>query len=176
MVFFDKPVFETTVVIKIYKFTVFSSGSFCQIYRVTDEALIAETMVWPSFFLTNVFFALKGSKLFIIIINVLPVPISTVNLGHYIAFFSSKLTFSSVRQYLNIVRLLHLKAGQPNALSQSWYLTSILNGCRRKIGDRVKQKLPITVDILKGILSVLDFAKPFDLCFWAACLIASSHF
>ena len=48
-------------------FSVFSSGSFCQIYRVTDEALIAETAVWPNFFLMNVFFALKGSKLFIII-------------------------------------------------------------------------------------------------------------
>ena len=40
----------------------FFSGSFCQIYRVTDEALIAETAVWPNFFLMNVFFALKGSK------------------------------------------------------------------------------------------------------------------
>ena len=46
---------------------VFFSGSFCHIYRVTDEALIAETMVWPNFLLMNVFFALKGSKLFIII-------------------------------------------------------------------------------------------------------------
>ena len=53
--------------VKICKFTAFSSGSFCQIYRVTDEALIAETAVWPNFFLMNVFFALKGSKLFIII-------------------------------------------------------------------------------------------------------------
>ena len=35
--------------------------------RVTDEVLIAETMVWPNLFLMNVFFALKGSKLFIII-------------------------------------------------------------------------------------------------------------
>ena len=34
---------------------------------VIDEALIAETMVWPNFFLMNVFFALKGSKLFVII-------------------------------------------------------------------------------------------------------------
>ena len=36
-------------------------------YRVTDEALIAETAVWPNFYLMNIFFALKGSKLFIII-------------------------------------------------------------------------------------------------------------
>ena len=34
------------------------------LYRVTDEALIAETMVWPNFFLKNIFFALKGSNLF----------------------------------------------------------------------------------------------------------------
>ena len=53
--------------VKICKFTALSSDSFCQIYRVTDEALIAETAVWPNFFLMNVFFALKGSKLFIII-------------------------------------------------------------------------------------------------------------
>ena len=48
-------------------FTALSSGSFCQMYRVTDEALIVETAVWPSFFLMNVFFALKGSKRFNII-------------------------------------------------------------------------------------------------------------
>ena len=35
--------------------------------RVTDEALIAETAVWLNFFLMNVFFAIEGSKLFIII-------------------------------------------------------------------------------------------------------------
>ena len=40
---------------------------FAKFYRVTDEALVPETRVWPNFFLMNVFFALKGSKLFIII-------------------------------------------------------------------------------------------------------------
>ena len=58
-----------TAIVKTCKYTVFSSGSFCQIYRVTDEALIAETAMWPNFFLMNVFFALKESKLFIIIIE-----------------------------------------------------------------------------------------------------------
>ena len=44
-----------TAFVKTYKNTVFSSGLFCQIYRVTDAALIAETAVWPNFFLMNVF-------------------------------------------------------------------------------------------------------------------------
>ena len=47
--------------------TVVSTGYFSQVYKVTDEALIAETAVRPNFFLMNIFFALKGSKLFIII-------------------------------------------------------------------------------------------------------------
>ena len=51
------------------RISVISTGFFCQVYRVTDEALIAETMVWPNFFFINIFFALKGSKFFIIIIN-----------------------------------------------------------------------------------------------------------
>ena len=43
------------------------SSSFCKVYRVTDKALIAETAVWPNFYLMDIFLALKGSKLFIII-------------------------------------------------------------------------------------------------------------
>ena len=42
-------------------------------------------------------------------IGIAPVPISQTDLGRYIAYLSRKLTFSSVRQYLNIVRLLHLE-------------------------------------------------------------------
>ena len=40
---------------------------FAKFYRVTDEALIAETAGWPNLFLMNVFFAIKGSKLFLLL-------------------------------------------------------------------------------------------------------------
>ena len=37
-----------------------STGSFCHVYMVTDEALIAENAVWPyNFFLMNIFLLLK---------------------------------------------------------------------------------------------------------------------
>ena len=39
---------------------------------------MAETAVWPNFFLMNVFFALKGSKLFIIISNQIQVRMNTI--------------------------------------------------------------------------------------------------
>ena len=45
----------------------FPLAPFDRFIGVTDEALIAETAVWPNFYLMNVFSALEGSKLFIII-------------------------------------------------------------------------------------------------------------
>ena len=67
--------------------------------------------------------------------------------------------------------LIHLEAGLPNALTNNWYFTSIMKGLKRHKGDSTKQKLPISVDILWGILSVLDLNQPFDISFWAACLV-----
>ena len=59
-------VFETTAMLKLQIYSIFH-WPLCQVYMVTDKASIAETAVWPNFFIMNIFFALKGSKLFIII-------------------------------------------------------------------------------------------------------------
>lgn len=109
-------------------------------------------------------------------VNISPVPLSQTDLGRYIAYLSRRLCFSSIRQYLNIVRLLHLEAGLPNPLENNWYVSSILKGVKRVKGDTAAQKLPITVDILKGILTKLNLFDGFDRSFWAACLVAFFSF
>ena len=50
-----------------FAITALFSSSLCQIYRVTDEALIAETAVWPNFFLMNVFFPLNLDLNFLVL-------------------------------------------------------------------------------------------------------------
>lgn len=47
------------------------------------------------------------------------------------SYLSRKLCFTSVRQYLNVVRILHVEAGMPNPLEGNWYVSSILKGVRR---------------------------------------------
>ena len=56
---------DTGCIMLIAMVTALKSGYV--VFRVTEEALIAETAVWPYFFLMNIFFALKGSNRFIII-------------------------------------------------------------------------------------------------------------
>ena len=104
-------------------------------------------------------------------IGIAPVPISQADLGRYIAYLSRKLSFSSIRQYLNIVRLLHLENGHANPLSNNWYITSILKGVWRVKGDACAQKLPITLELLRSIFLTLNLHSSFDRAFWAACLV-----
>ena len=109
-------------------------------------------------------------------LHIAPVPISSGNLGRYIAFLGTKLSFSSVRQYLNVVRIMHLDQGHNNPLQNNFYLSTILKGLQRRKGNGINQKLPITDSILKGILAVLNLNSPFDVCFWAVCLVAFFSF
>ena len=108
--------------------------------------------------------------------NVLPVPISQQDLACYVVFLAEKLQFSSVKQYLNVVRILHEEAGFGNPLKDSWFLSSLLTGVRRTIGDTCKPKLPITADILKKIFFLLDFTCAEDISFWASSLVAFFSF
>ena len=109
-------------------------------------------------------------------INISPVPLSQGNLGRYIAYLSRRLTFSSVRQYLNAVRLMHLNAGHMNPLENNWYVTSILQGVKRVKGNKSVQKLPITLDILRRLVCKLDMSISFDRVFWTACIVAFFSF
>ncbi|MES9879856.1 MAG: hypothetical protein ABW185_03145 [Sedimenticola sp.] len=109
-------------------------------------------------------------------LNIAPVPLSQADLGRYIAFLSQRLTFASVRQYLNVVRLFHLEAGLHNPLDNNWYVASILKGVRRVKGDSSNPKLPITIDLLKVMFQRLDFHVSLDRSFWAACLVGFFSF
>lgn len=103
-------------------------------------------------------------------------PLSQQNLACYTAFLASRIKYSSVRQYLNIVRLLHIEAGLPNPVGASWLSTSVLKGVRRSLGDACSPKLPISVDILLKMFYVLDLSSPLDICFWGAALTAFFSF
>ena len=118
---------------------------------------------------------LKAYTAFCNLLHIPPLPISQLNLARYIAYLSSRLCYASVKQYLNIVRLLHIESGVANPLG-TWYLDSLLRGCRRVMGNTSKPKLPITVELLKKMFSFLNLTLHVDLTFWAVCLVGFFSF
>lgn len=100
-----------------------------------------------------------------------PLPASQETLTSYLAYLARKLSASSIPNYLNVVRLIHLQAGFDNPLQDNFEVTMIKKGINREKGIPPIQKLPITVAILRDIYNLLNLTKPADLAFWAACII-----
>ena len=100
-----------------------------------------------------------------------PVPASQELIALYAAFLARRLKPSSVRQYLNIVRILHLESNYPNPLQDNWYVKSTLTGIDRLLASPVKRAAPVTPQLLIDIKAKLDFLTLWDSMFWAAALL-----
>jgi len=71
---------------------------------------------------------------------------------------------------MNVVRLMHMEVGLPNP-TEGWELRMLLKGIQRKNGAPPKQKLPITLSVLRDLHKVIDVSSSFFIAFWAACII-----
>ena len=101
-----------------------------------------------------------------------PFPATSDIICQYAAFLARTLKVSSIRNYLHIIGLLHKELGLKNPLAGNWVLDTLIKGMKRAKGDAVKQKFPITVDLLFSIWHLLNFRSSFDSAFWAICLTA----
>ena len=104
--------------------------------------------------------------------NLPSVPASSQTICLYAAFLARSLKFSSIKQYLGIIGLMHKEFGLPNPLLDNWHVSSLLTGVKRVLGDALQQKLPITLDILRRLYSQLNLSYSIDAPFWAICLVA----
>ena len=101
-----------------------------------------------------------------------PVPVSRMTLLRYVAFLARRLAPSSIRQYLNIIRILHLELGFQDPLKENWVLNTVLKGVARVKGLKVNRKLPITPEILLKIRANIHLNDILQANFWAICLVA----
>ena len=113
--------------------------------------------------------------------NVCPLPLSVDNACRYIAFLSHRLCFNSIKQYLDVVRIMYLnvvhimylnvvhimylEAGQSNPFHNSWHVDTLLKGTKRFWGASQKQKLPTTPAILLQIFGLVDLLSSLDVTF-----------
>ena len=100
-----------------------------------------------------------------------PVPVSQTVVCQYSAYLARRLKPSSVRQYLNVIRLLHLESGYDNPCVDNWMLKSTLKGMERTLGSDVTRKEPINPEMLISIKKHLKLHELKDAMFWAVCLV-----
>ena len=98
-----------------------------------------------------------------------PVPATSDQLSMYAAYLARRLKYSSIKQYLNIVRLLHLQCDLPNPLLD-FNLKITLRGITRALGDTPSSEIPITPPMLHHLLTKLHLDSPGDAAIFAAAL------
>ena len=103
--------------------------------------------------------------------GVAPIPATTQLLCRYVAHLARTLKYTSIRQYLNIIRVLHSEWGLPNPIINNYQLTLTLRGIRRHLGDSVCRKTPVSPSLLRRIASRLDLTTPLGASIWAGCAL-----
>jgi len=101
-----------------------------------------------------------------------PVPANNTTLTRYVAFLARTKVYSTIMQYLNIIRIIHLECGIPNPLRDNWYLKSVTQGIKRGKGNTSNQKTPILPQHLLYIYKLLNVQHLKDLQIWATILCA----
>ena len=99
------------------------------------------------------------------------VPASSATLHRYAALLARSLKFTSIKQYISVIRFLHLEWGLPDPLKENYSLTALMKGIQRSLSSPIRRKAPITPPLLLHILSRLDLSKALDSCVWAAALV-----
>ena len=82
-----------------------------------------------------------------------------------------RLSYSSIRQYLSMLRYISLEANLPNPLLDNWHLSTLLKGLKREMGASVCKKAPVTPELLLGMRSRLIMSSSRDRAVWAAALL-----
>ena len=97
--------------------------------------------------------------------NLVPIPATPSTICRYIAFLARSKAFSTIQQYISVIRLLHLELGLPHPYQDNYQVTSLMKGVRRvKPGQRYKHAL--TLSQIKDMRSHLDLTTLADLQVW----------
>lgn len=102
--------------------------------------------------------------------GLVPVPMSHEVITWYAAYLARRLKPSSIKQYLNVVRLIHLDCGYDNPCKDNWPLKTTLTGIERILGNPTNRKTPVTPTLLLQIQRCLGNNVK-DRMFWAAALV-----
>ena len=100
-----------------------------------------------------------------------PVPATSEVVCHYAAFLARSLSFSSIKQYLNIIRILHSEWNMPNPTLDNYNLQCVLKGSKRTLGAPISRKAAITPRMLVLMLAHLNLNRLEDCAIWAAMLM-----
>jgi integrase len=104
---------------------------------------------------------------FCVLYNATPIPVATKDLCRYITWLARTRTYTTVKQYITVIKLIHLEAGFNSPFHNNHPVTSLLTALKRKKGAASKYKLAIPLEKINQIRKHLDLTNIRDAQTWA---------
>ena len=101
---------------------------------------------------------LKSYSAFCRVIGVPMIPAQPQYVSLYCVLLARSLQYNSIKQYLNIISLLHKSLDLPSPLT-SFMVVCTLRGIKNTIGQTPSFKLPVTPSMLYAMLDRLDLSE-----------------
>lgn len=115
---------------------------------------------------------IKSFLLFTLYCNIASLPASTETAVLYVIFLKhSGLSYATIKNYLNGVRIFHLCHGFSFDVLQQFDMRLVLQGIKREIGNAPRPKLAIQPETLALMAQHVNYNDTFELAAWTAILI-----
>jgi integrase len=103
-----------------------------------------------------------------------PVPASPLTIYRYLAFMSRSKVYSTIQQYVSVIKLLHLELGLEYEMKSNHQITSLMKAIRRVKGQNTRYKLTLSMDNLISMKHHLNLATLPDMQMW--CVILTCYY
>lgn len=107
--------------------------------------------------------------------NIQPFPASSLTLRYFCTHLARSISYKTIKVYLSALRLEHLERGYHNPTDDE-LLRLLCTGIKRTQGDTSRQRLPITINILKALKTQLRNDSSYSLVekrlLWSAFTLA----
>ena len=101
----------------------------------------------------------------------LPLPASSTIIGRYIAYLAHSKRCSTIKQYLNIIRMLHLEHNFSHLYDDNYQVSSVMKEVKRHKGSNHNSKQVLTLQKIHAVVSFQDVSGIRDLQIWCALLL-----
>ncbi len=153
--------------------TVRFTDSAAYLAQLDSEVTLAKAQAFAPGTSANFKSQWRAYLLFCCFLNLIPLPGSISTASRYIMFLAKTLnSYTSVKNYVNGVRVLHLCHGADFAWLSNFEVRLVLQSVRRQLSDTPFAKLPIEPCILLRMYPLLNMLCSEDATLWCSFLVA----
>ena len=104
--------------------------------------------------------------------DLIPVPADAQTVSRFLVFLARSVKYSTVNSYMSAIIKLHEYYGHPVNFREIFMVKLVLSGLKRRLGDSVIQKMPLTISQLLAMYGLVDSDNILSQAMWCGIILS----